>query len=253
MTVFEQAPSPPFVELGFYDARRSDRELFQDVLDCLASRGATASGWGAGVRLEDGEPFIGPTDHEPIVVTVDRLDDVDDLLGPGLRLAEVDVFGALRYDPDRYARVTYLHVSVADQATDHRHPVAIWASGDAFSGPPQPATPVVGAEIRELFTAIVEWTAPSYGALTVSWPLLTPRQMASDPTVRWHYGDFYLSEAFVGAEVLRGVEQAAADLALEDRANGLFVYSYPPYGGTGRDHLAASSAFVDAISQRTLD
>ncbi len=250
--MFEREPSPPFVELGFYDARRPDQDLFQDVLDCLASRGATGSGEGVAVRLEEGEPFIGPTDHEPIEVAVDRLDDVHAQMGPGLRLAQVDVFGALRYDPNRYARVTYLHVSLADQATD-QHPVAVWASGDPFSGPPQPMTPVAGAEIRELFTAIVEWTAPSYGALFVASALSTPRQLAANRKSRGNYGDFYLSNDFVRANVLRRVEEAAAGLAVEHGRNGLFVYSYPPFGGTGRDHLPAATAFVAAIADRPVD
>lgn len=243
-------PTPPFVEVGVYDAVRSEQEVFQGVLDCLVARGAGATGRGLALRgIGPTDAFEGPTDGVPVEVPIERLEDVHDLVGPDDRLVEVEVVGGVGFDPAHFARLTYLRVERAHLRVD-RHPVALLASGSAFSGPPTHRTRTVGKEVRRLFEEIVRSVGPAYGAVTVEVPLGSPGQIAADPRCWWDHRDFYVSDAHAGTAAIARIDAASAGLDVRSACNGLFVFSSSAFGGPGTDHEAAGRAFTSAVAMR---
>jgi hypothetical protein len=242
-------PAAPFVELAIYDATKPDREVFQSVLDCLSERGASAVGTALGHEVADVDTdFAGPTDLEPVPVAIESLADVDGQAGPRRRIVSVDVADAVPFAPSRFVQATYLRVDSRFVGVDE-HPVALWASGEAFGGPATAATKRVGAQVRELFEAVVDWITPSYGALTVDWPLASPQHLAADDKAFGDYRDFYLGSDYVGEETLHRVERAASGLDVRRASGGLYVYSSPAFGGPGFDATDAGAAFVRAIKR----
>lgn len=242
-------PHPPFVEVGIYDDARSEQEVFQGFLDCLVDRGARPTGRGRALKgVGPTGVFEGPTDPEALDVRVDRLEDVHQLVGPDERLVEVEVAGGVG-DPSRAARLTYLRVERVHLATD-RHPVALWASGDAFSGPATGRTRAAGKEVRQLFEAVVNVVDPAYGAVTVDVPLASPGQIVADTACWWDYRNFYVSRAYVGAAAFSRIADASSGLDVTLSSKGLFVFSTSAFGGPDGNHEPAARAFTHAIAAR---
>lgn len=244
-------PSPPFVELSFYAHDRPERELLGNVASHLAARGATSTGRAlvhSGVGRE--EPFGGPTDSVARAVAVPELsaDALDAVEG---RLVEIEVAGAFRYDRQRHARVTFQRVD-KDHVGQDRHPVTVWASGDGFSGPPTATTRRAGKEVREVFDDLVEAVRPSYAAITVAFPLLSPKGMAADLRTAAYYGDFFLSGGYVGEEALAEVQRAAvaAGCSVAPLADGVVVMSYAPFGGSGVRDYDLGAVFGRAVARQ---
>lgn len=242
-------PDPPFVELGFYAEDRVDADLFQDVLDALAQVGGVANGRAFVLPASASSgAFAGPGDHALVEVAWGDLSEVSRSRPEG-RVVAVEVAGALRYDRRHAARVTYLRIDPVRSRPD-RHPVAVWATGELFSGPAQKRTQAAGRELRRLFGSMVDAVRPSYAAVTVDWALGTPEEIATDPKAAGDHRDIFLGSAFVGSAALDEVEAAAAGLDVERGPAGLFSWSSPSFGGTGLDHRPAGSAFVRAIARR---
>jgi hypothetical protein len=243
-------PMPPFVELSLYVDDRPERDVFAAVLECLAARGGVPNGRGFVHLVEDpSQRFAGPTDMEQVEVSVNSLA-ASELDRVGERVVAVEVAGALRYDTKHCVIVTYVRVDPSDSLTDW-HPVTIWASGELFSGPARSASRKAGRQLRELFEAMVATVLPSYGSITVDWPLGSPSKLASDPKAGWDYRDFYLAGSYVGDGNLKDVELAATGLAVERTPSGLFVFASEFFGGPGITHMAAGAAFLQAIAGRS--
>jgi len=247
-----EGPAPPFVELSFYLADASDDAGLRKLVGCLEGLGASPTGRVLVHLPPDATlPFGGPTDFEQHRRQIAGFGDLDRLSeDEGCRLVAVEVSGLFSYDRDRFATVTLVRISDTSVGREN-HPVAVWASGEAFSGPQGRRAIAVGAEVRNVFVEIVSCIEPSYGAITVDWPLGTPGSIADDPKAGSDYRDFYLARAYAGEPSLSRVESAAADLDIERSKRGLFVFSSPAFGGPpGVDHGSAGTAFTRAIGRR---
>jgi hypothetical protein len=242
------SPGAPFVELGVYAHDRPDEKLFTDVLDFLVRRGGTSNGRARAHLVADpDDPFEGPTDVAQVEVPLDDLSTVA-MRGSEHRIVAVEVAGVLRYDRGHCVVVTYLRVDRVTAPGDH-HPVALWATGELFSGPVQRSTMRAGTELRDLFRSMVEDVRPSYGAITVDWPLCSPQEIAADPKLAGDYGDVFVGRDYVGEQMLAETQAATSGQESELTPLGLFVFSSPALGVPAGDRTAVGSAFVRAIAR----
>jgi hypothetical protein len=243
-------PAPPFVELSFYSDDRQDSALFKDILRALSAMGGVPNGTVLAHIVDDPSySFADPSDLERVEVDVGGFPDVE-FERPGLRVVAVDVAKVLRYDREHCVRVTYSRIDLSRTRGD-RHPVAVWASGELFSGPRSPSAGEAAAEVRQLFTVLVDGLRPSYGAITMEWSLLSPRDMAAESRAGEDYHDFFLGEAYVGAGGLERVEAAAVGLDIERTQSGIFVFASELFGVRGAGSGSAGRAFAAVISSRS--
>jgi hypothetical protein len=248
-----ERPAPPFVELSFYLSDLPDDQGLRKLVGCLERRGASPTGRVmVHVPPDATMPFGGPTDFEQRQRRISGFEDLGRLSEEeGCRLVAVEVSGLFSYDRGHFAIATLLRIGEHSVGSEN-HPVAVWASGDAFSGPQGRRAMAAGAEVRTVFVELASCIEPSYGAITFDWPLGTPASIAADPKAGSDYRDFYLGRAYAGEGSLSRVEAAAAGLGIEHAGSGLFVFSTPAFGGpTGLDHRPAGAALGRAIANRS--
>lgn len=236
---------PPFLELGFYFADLMDADAYAKVARVLLARGSrflAAEGWrGPGRRSR---PFRSIRDEvsEPLDLRVDQLEAA--LTDPDLLMLELS-FDRILGISKAPERLEYFSVFSEEAALLDRHPVAILAEGEPFSGPHNPERGrKPGRRTYEVFRELVVALSPSYASITVEAPVKCPTDLHRDP--RSHtFIDFYLSESFAGHSTLASVTRLFEGAYQEHIADGMYIstYKYMNPQGIGldpdrRSHLA---------------
>ena len=241
------------MELSFYMADRPEEQALLDLVGCLVVHGARSNGRVLVHRPpESFLPFGGPTDFEQHPVELPELSELSSMCKDDqCRLVTVEVAGAFAYDPFHHARVTFLRVEDEAVGVDN-HPVAVWASGDLFSGPAPPGQARAAAEITATFQELVRCLRPSYAAIMVDCLLESPLSIATDLEAGADFRDFFLGADYLGQRALDRVAAAAAGLEVERSELGLFVLSTPRSGDSSDvDYLTAGMAAARAIADRS--
>src|SRR5258706_6850458 len=130
-------PYPPFLELSIYEANQDEKKVFLRLIQALLSQGASFTGIGMvhkNVKLNE-RRSASIYDQPLEVITIHSLDDFNEQLeNENIRLVQVWMQGTSGTTSASAEIVSYQSISTKASLRDH-HPIAIWTSGDVFSGP----------------------------------------------------------------------------------------------------------------------
>jgi hypothetical protein len=238
------SPEAPFVEVGIYRADAADSQTFADVLNALAELGLTPTG----------EINVWPERHHFASIT-DELsettrvapDDVPTLIEQRSPFVlQVRLSG---YFPGE-SILTYLSISRRGALVDH-HPIALWASGTEVAYEPA-AHSDTGPLARRALLHLAERVKPSYGAITIDYPLECPCDLARNPESE-AFSDFFIKSNYLSSAETALIRETFDGAYIEDLAPGFFVSCtdvFNPLGITVASSLEKSGVVAEMIGLR---
>jgi hypothetical protein len=226
-------PKAPFLELNFYFSHRNPRDL-SDVILARLEMGMRLSGI-AYVQRDGGiahQPFDSihtyKGEWEPVHVST-PVELVALRQNPDVRLVKVYLVPTPKTKGGPEI-VTYPGGTSHPHSND-RAPIAIWSSGDVFSGIEKRGLEATarreGRKAYKRFVELVQRLDPDYGSITVEWSLETPTQLAHTPVTR-SFANCYLNHAIV-----EGIS-IPPTMYVEELSNGVYVSSDPAFHPTGK-------------------
>lgn len=233
----------PFLEIGIYFADLSDADAFAKVARAILARGArlvSAGGrHGLGERMR---PFAWPTEEplpQPLDLRADQLEAA--FADPNLRVMELqlDPIIGVSNSPEV---LEYEMISDEAAHVDH-HPINILAEGHAYSGPHEPERgwrpgKKIYATFRELMLALT----PSYACINVEALTYCPTDLRREPS--GFSQDFWVSEAFIGANGLGSIAKLFDGAYQEKMGPGLYISTYRYWNPDRIDFDRVKGAYI---------
>jgi hypothetical protein len=215
----------PFLEFNFYWADLSERDALFRLAQALWTLGARFRRGGVSYSSESGDGVL--SDRDIRDGDLANIADLEDLLTePRVEVQRLYMEGATGTTQGVAEIITYLSITEA-VSSDHR-PIAIWTEGhwleswtqETKAGEQHART--MGTRARKRFCALAETTQPSYAAITVEYPLLTPAQLRRMGPGYAFY-NFYVSGAYVGQASLATIQRLYEDAYVEPLGDGLYI------------------------------
>ncbi len=199
------------------------------------------------------KPFASPTDLLADTNKVERialdlphlryyLTDPNVLL---LRIGMTDALGIAPYEVATYSFILPQSVGV------DTHPLVIWSTGEALSGPDMGVTKAsrrVGEKVYDRFLAFVKRLSPAYAAITVEYSLECPTDLRYDSR-SYAFRDFFVSEEYAGRSNLRQIQEVFEDAYVEAVGKGIYLSSvsaFNPLNKGMNSQLAVSKSAIVA-------
>jgi len=218
-----------------------DADAFATVARTLLARGARFIGAeglrGSGKRTQPFESIRGDDLREPLSIRADQLQKA--LEDPDLRVMEIS-FDRIIGISEAPERLEYVSVFSKEASLLDRHPVAILAEGEPFSGPYEPERGwKPGRKVYETFRELVTVLAPSYACITVERPTVCPTDLHRNPN--GFVEDFWVNADFVDEAKLATIVKLFEGAYQERIGDGLYVSTYKYWNPAkiNMDHVKA--------------
>ena len=218
-------PDPPFVELGFYFADRSDADAFADLFKALINLGLTYQGiaWIKQQKNVRSQTFKFWQDLQPLKLEISLEKLHKSLSNPDIRMFQIAM-----NDRGKPILVTYNMVISETKSKKDYHPIVVLGEGELFCGPDsvkeqskQP-TQQEGQKTYERFLEIIEMLQPAYGSITVEYSLECPTDLREDDR-SLAFRDFFISEEYIGGANIAIIQDIFADAYQAKVKGGLYV------------------------------
>ena len=255
---------PPYLEISFYFSDTSESDSFQEIFSVLRKMGTnylTEEGvlvYQAEYARAENFPSVHHAPSQEIVrMELDEL--ISAMMDEKTKVLQVGLVDAVGTVEGGIELLTYSPISSEAAMRGDHHPISLLTTGGLFALPLEERKPLgqikkASRKVYQRFCDLVRALSPSYGAITIEYPLECPEDLRIDSR-SLAFRDFFMSDSFLGSSSMRKIEDLFKGAHQEKIGDGLYISSSKFMNPKGRSlppiySQKASTRVAELIASR---